>query len=175
MAISLGFWFCLLISAALFAVVALSPKLLSYLHLRNQYDTNQVHLVALERQAGQLQRVIDAIRGDKDFASELTRIELDAVRPDEEVIPVDVALKLDARPAESPATIPETTLPWYEPIVKYLAGDSKFRISLLGAAAALVVISFTMLQPAGAEQVSSGVRGCNSMWRSFCNRYVRHA
>ena len=29
------------------------------------------------------------------------------------------------------------------------------------------------LQPAGAEQVSSGVRGCSVVWQSLRNRYVR--
>jgi len=173
MAISLAFWLCLLVSAALFAVVALSPKFLVYLHLRSQFDVNQSRLVTLEHQAGQLQRVIDAIRGDKDFASELTRIEFDAVRPDEEVIPVDVALKLDARAFEMPLPNPAEVSMWYEPGVKYLASDGSLRVSLLGTAALLVVVSFTMLQPAGAEQVSSGVRSCNVIWRSLRNRYVR--
>jgi hypothetical protein len=173
MAISLAFWFCLLIAASLFAVVALSPKFLSYLRLRQQYDANQLHLVALERQGAQLQRVIDAIRCDKDFAAELTRIEFDAVRPGEEVIPVDVDLKLDASTSIEPLSDVVTTSPWYEPTVYYLASDAKFRMMLLGAAAVLVVISFSLLQPAGAIQVSTGARNCNSIWRSLRNRYVR--
>ena len=92
MAISLAFWLCLLLSAVLFAIVALSPKLFIYLQLRSQFDANQSRLVSLERQADQLQRVVHAIGNDKEFASELTRIEFDAVRPDEEVIPVDVVV-----------------------------------------------------------------------------------
>lgn len=173
MAISLAFWICLIVSALLFALVALSPKFFVYLRLRNQFDSNQLRLVALERHAGQLQRVIDAIRSDKDFKSELTRIEFDAARPDEEVIPVDVALKLDARAFD--ARIPfQAAMPmWYEPAVKWLASDSPVRTTLLATAALLVVVSFTLLQPAGAEQVSSGVRGCNLIWRSLRNRYVR--
>ena len=173
MAISLAFWLCLLLAANLFAVVALSPKLIVYLDLRSRFDVNQLRLVALENQAGQLQRVVEAIRGDKDFASELTRIEFDALRPDEEVIPVEVALKLDARAFETPLPNLDVVHTWYEPGVKYLAGDASLRTWLLGAAALLVVVSFTMLQPAGAKQVSSGVRNCNVIWRSLRNRYVR--
>jgi hypothetical protein len=157
----------------MFAVVALSPKFLIFLQLRTQFDSNQLRLVALEQQADRLHRVIDAIRGDKDFASELTRIEFDAVRPDEEVIPVELALKLDARAFETPLPNPKTDASLYEPLVRYVASDSKLRVSLLGLAGLLVIVSFTVLQPAGAEQISSGVRGCNPIWRSLRNRYVR--
>jgi hypothetical protein len=173
MAISLAFWLCLLFAAILFALVALSPKFFIYLQLRSQFDMNQRRLVGFEVQADQLQRVIDAIRNDKDFASELTRIEFDAVRPDEEVIPVEVALKLDARAGE---LLPPTTTMvhvWYEPFVKHLASDSSLRMSLLAAAALLVVVSFSLLQPAGAAQLSTGVRGCNPVWQSLRDRYVR--
>ena len=173
MAISLAFWLCLLVAAVLFALVSLSPKLSVYLQLRSQFDTNQLRLVTLELQAEQLQRVIDAIRTDKDFAAELTRIEFDAVRPDEEVIPVESALKLDARAVETPLPAPASVHVWYEPIVKYFASDNTLRVSLLGAAAILVIVSFTMLQPAGAEQVSTGARGCSAIWQSLRNRYVR--
>ena len=175
MAISLAFWLCLVLSAALFAVVALSPKFLVYLQLRGQFDANQVRLVSLETQAERLQRVIDAIRNDKDFASELTRIEFDAVRPDEEVIPVDSTLELDNRALAVPESAMEPARKWYAPIVQFVANDRNTRVTLLGSAAILIVISFTILQPAGAEQVTTGVHRANSIWRSLLSRYLRQA
>ncbi len=173
LAISLAFWLTLLMAAALFAAVALSPKLAVYLQLRSQFDANQFKLVSAERQAEHLQRVINAIRNDKDFASELTRVEFDAVRPGEEVLPVDDALELDGRRIIAPTPPPVPIPVWYEPGVRYVASESSLRTSLLASAALLVVVSFAMLQPAGAQQVSSGVRGCHSFWHGILNRYIR--
>ena len=171
--ISLLFWLCMAISAILFGMVSLSPKLLVYLQLRSHFDVNQRKLVALETQADQLQRVIDAMQTDKEFAAELTRIEFDAARPDEEVIPVDFPLKRDARAVETP--LPEIPVEhvWYEPVVKNLASDSRLRTSLLGAAAMLVVASFTLLQPVGLSAGSKGTRQSKSSWQNLRNRYSR--
>jgi hypothetical protein len=171
--ISLLFWLCIIVSAVLFGVVSLSPKLLVYLQLRSQFDMNQRKLVALENQAGQLQRVIEAMQHDKEFAAELIRIEVDAARPDEEVIPVDFPLKRDARAVETP--LPEITTEhvWYEPVVSHLASDSKLRTSLLGAAAMLVVASFTLLQPAGLSPAPKGAHQSRSTWKNLRNRYSR--
>ena len=173
LAISLLFWLCMVVSAILFGMVSLSPKLLVYLQLRSQFDANQRKLVALETQADQLQRVIDAMQTDKEFAAELTRIEFDAARPDEEVIPVDFPLKRDARFVETPILQITAEHVWYESAVKNLASDSKLRTSLLGAAAMLVVASFTLLQPAGLSTGSKGTRHSKSAWQNLRNRYSR--
>lgn len=174
MAISLLFWLCLLAAAALFAAVALSPKFLINLQLRSQFDANQIKLVTLEREAEQIQRVITAIREDKDFAAELTRMEFDAARPDEEIIPVESALKLDPRSNSNPAAIVSVD-PWYASAVRSLASDQNLRQTLLISAALLVVMSFAVLRPARAEQLVAGVRGGHSLWRSLRDRYVRSA
>ena len=175
MAVSLAFWICLLFSAMLFAMVGLSPKFQVYTQLRAQFDANQLRLVALEQHGEQLQRVIDAIRTDKDFESELTRIEFDALRPGEEVIPVDVSLRLDAKALDQARSkssmVPQSV--WHEPFVKSLASHGRLRMALLSLAAGLVVVSFTWLQPAGVAQVSAGIHGCTSVWQVLRNRYVR--
>lgn len=173
MAISIAFWLCLIFAAGLFGVVALSPKYLIYLQLRSQFDANQVRLVSLESQADKLQKVIDAIRTDKDFASELTRVEFDAVRPGEELLPVESSLELDHNALTVTDTTTELRHEWHEPVVAFIAGDRNARITLLGAAAVLIIISFTILQPASTEHVNSGVRGANSVWRTLLSRYVR--
>ena len=175
MVISLMFWLSLLVACVLFAVVSLAPKFEIYLQLRSQFDANQRRLVELELQAEQLQRVIEAIQTDVDFAAELTRIEFDAVRPDEEVIPVESALKLDARAVEKP--LPEVIAEhvWYEPLVLRVASDDRLRFSCLAAATLLVILSFTMLQPARTEPLSSAHRDQASFWQSLRKRYARHA
>lgn len=173
MAISLIFWLSLLVSAILFAVVSLSPKLETYLHLRDQFETNQRKLVDLELQAEQLRQVIDAIQTDTDFASELIRIEFDAVRPGEEVIPVDSALKLDARDSKSNFRNDADSIRPYEALVIRLASDSELRTLLLGSAILLVIFSFTLLQPPRAEVASSRDPHQPSFWKTLRQRYAR--
>lgn len=173
--ISLAFWCCLLLAAGLFGVVALSPKFLTYLQLRNQFDANQQRLVALDKQAGKLQRVIDAIHHDKEFAAELARIEFDAVRPGEEVLPVESTLELDHRDlAESSADSGAGKKIFYEPFVQMLATDEYLRLTLLAASALVIVFAFTSLQPSAVDG-SRPVRESNSLWRSLRNRYIRSA
>jgi cell division protein FtsB len=173
MAISLLFWFCLLLAALFFAAVSLAPKLLDSLQLRSQFDRNQRQLVAMERQTEQLQRVIEAIQTDADFSAELTRIEFDAVLPGEEVIPVEMDLKLDLRSLETPALPPvQAVQEWFEPIVLRLASDTRLRNGFLGAAILLVIVSFTACAPAGTEDPSHP-QGHDSLWGQFRKRYAR--
>lgn len=175
MAVSLIFWMLLLAACGLFALVSLSPKLLVYLTLRSQFERNQRRLVELEFQAEQLQRVVDAIRNDTDFASELTRIEFDAVLPDEEVIPVDTALKLDARPANVALPPDDALKEWYEPFVRTFATDEQLRIRLLVSASLLVIFSFAGLQPSRADSISTASDSRKSFWQSLVQRYARQA
>lgn len=174
LAVSLTFWLCLLLSATLFAVVGLAPKYLTYLQLRNQFDTNQLRLVHYEQQADKIGKVIEAIHSDKDFSAELARVEFDAVRPGEEVIPVDAGLELDAR--NQKITLPPTEVlqMWYEPTVRMFASDGPLRQTLLGVAALLVVISFAFLQPAGAGRGADG-DAQRSVWQTLRRRYTREA
>lgn len=173
MVVSLLFWFSVLTAATLFAAVGLSPKLIERSRLRDSYDANQFRLVQIERQNEQLQRVVDAIRNDKEFAAEMTRIEFDAVRQDEEIIPVDAGLRLSPRDVgipHAPAVMPRV---WYRPLLVPFAENDSLRMSLLGTAAALVVISFTWLQPATARRLVRPVGACQSVWSSLRARYVR--
>jgi len=173
MAVSLLFWFCLLLAALLFAAVSLAPKLLDSLQLRSQFDQNQRQLVAMERQTEQLQRVIEAIQTDADFSAELTRIEFDAVLPGEEVIPVEMDLKLDLRSLETPALPPiQAVKEWFEPIVLRLASDTRLRNGFLGAAILLVIVSFTACAPARNEDPCTP-QGHDSLWGQLRKRYAR--
>ena len=173
MVVSLVFWSCLLLAASLFASVALATKLAESLRLRDLYAVNQIELVAMERQNEQLQQVVQAIQHDPDFATELTRIEFDAVRPDEEIIPVTASLKLETRGAEVPHVQPVLPLAWYRPWIALLADNGPLRAKLLSAAALLVVISFTWLQPASAERFERTAKPVVTAWQALRSRYVR--
>ena len=128
-------------------------------------------LIAAERQNERLQRVVEAIRHDTDFASEMTRIEFDAVRADEEIIPVAANLKLETHGLEVTRVPPAIPPGWFQPWLEQLARNDSLRSMLLGAAAVLVVLSFTWLQPASTEQLERHLSlGC-SLWQTLRDRY----
>ena len=171
--VSLLFWACLLLAASLFASVALAPKLTETLRLRDLYTVNQLKLVSVERQNEQLQRVVEAIQHDKDFATEMTRIEFDAVRSDEEIIPVAADLKLETRGIETPRVQPVVSRAWYRPWLTLLTENDSLRSSLLGSAAVLVVVSFTWFQPASADRIAKQVQFGRTAWQALRKRYVQ--
>lgn len=174
MVISLLFWLCVLVAAALFAAVGLSPKLIEQLRLRDEFAANQFRLVQVEQQNEQLEQVVNAIRQDKEFAAEMTRIEFDAVRRDEEIIPVESELRLSPRDIgipHVPAVMPRA---WYRPLLVPIAENDSLRRNLLTAAAALVVVSFTWFQPTASERATaSGDVTRRSIWSALRDRYVR--
>ena len=171
--VSLLFWACLLLAASLFASVALAPKLTETLRLRDLYTVNQLKLVSVERRNEQLQRVVEAIQHDKDFATEMTRIEFDAVRSDEEIIPVAADLKLETRGIETPRVQPVVSRAWYRPWLTLLTENDSLRSSLLGSAAVLVVVSFTWFQPASADRIAKQVQFGRTAWQALRKRYVQ--
>lgn len=171
---SLAFWGCLLLAAGLFGVVALSPKVVTYLQLRQQFDSNQLRLVSLDKQAGKLQRVIDAIHTDREFAAELARIEFDAVKPGEEVLPVDSTLELDHHKLADEPDAAVVKKMGYEPFLQMLSTDEYLRLTLLAVSALLIVFAFTSLQPTTVD-ASQSKDETSSIWRSLRNRYIRSA
>lgn len=174
MVISLLFWLSVLVATALFAAVGLSPKLIEQLQLRDEFAANQLHLVQVEQQNEQLEQVVNAIRQDKEFAAEMTRIEFDAVRRDEEIIPVESELRLSPRDIgipHAPAVMPRA---WYRPLLVPFAENDSLRRNLLAAAAALVVVSFTWFQPtSSASQLASDAAPRRSIWFALRDRYIR--
>ncbi len=174
MVISLLFWLSVLVAAALFAAVGLSPKLIEQLRLRDEFTANQFRLVQVEQQNEQLEQVVNAIRHDKEFAAEMTRIEFDAVRRDEEIIPVESELRLSPRDIgipHVPAVMPRA---WYRPLLVPFAENDSLRRNLLAAAAALVVVSFTWFHPTASARASVPAdTTLRSIWSALRDRYVR--
>jgi hypothetical protein len=137
---------------------------------------NQMRLLQLERQTLQLKDVVVALEKDPTFAEELARVEFDAVRPGEEVLPVGPGLRLDPRtePVAGPKAL--STSPRWLPVVTVLAEDRTLRSELLFAAAVLVIAAFTWLhepvergRPAGPPETKPG-------WsQRLRSRYVRAA
>jgi hypothetical protein len=156
--VSLLFWLCLFLAGAMYAAVALSPKLLAWASLRDEHYGNQVRLVELEKQVKYLGRVVDALEDDPEFAAQLARVDFDASRPGDERITVDPSLSLDARDESRPrATVDRTA--WYLPLLRQFADRPEFRRALLTIAAALSIFSFAFLQEAPSEGTQAPVPG----------------
>lgn len=156
--VSLLFWLALLVAAGLYAAVALAPRYLAWLELREEFYRNQVRLVALERQAAYLNSVVAALENDSQFAAELARIDFDASRPGEERIPVERHLSLDGRSADPAAAPLASSLPWYAPLVALAAQDHRLRRNVLIAAAVVVIVAFTFLHESQAPQIRAAAR-----------------
>lgn len=150
---SLAFWICLLFSAALYSSIALSPKLLAYLTLRQECDTHQLKLVGLEKQISHIQKVIDALKHDPSFARELARIDFDAVKSDEERIPVDSSLTQTVRPGAADLDVAPPDLPWFTPILRLLAYSRPVGNIVLAISAIVILYAFTCLGERGFRRI----------------------
>ena len=143
---SLLFWLCLLIAAALYAVIALSPRLVVWGDLQVESARQQVELVNLERQAQQLARVAAALERDPEFVAELARVELAAAKPGGTQIPLPPALGFDPRAPRAVEAAAEPTTPWYLPAARRAAADGRLRWRMLGAASGILLFAFVFLQ-----------------------------
>lgn len=134
----------------LFLCVALSPKLLMLLTLREQYERQQLRLIALEDEVHHLRQVETALQHDRGFSDELSRVVFGSTNPRELSVPVDRQFWLDGQRDFLPSRGRSEFWPWYTPVVRRLATVSPLRISLLILSAVMVVYGFTFLQPSDA-------------------------
>jgi cell division protein FtsB len=142
---SLAFWLCLIMSAALYATVTLSPKLLAFLTLNREYRANQWKLVSLKTQVDHLQKVIDAQKNDPAFVREQARSDFEISSPDEQRIPVDSHLRLNIGTGNADLAVVPAELPWYSPLLAIVARSRSVSNTLLGIAAVLVLYAFALL------------------------------
>ena len=146
---SLTFWLCLLFSAAIYATVALSPKLVNWIVLTQQHRANQLRLVAIENQVEHLKKIVSALKTEKSFAQELARVDFHAAGTEEQRIPVAPDLALNTRSDAANLNLPAPELPWYTPLLQTAAYNARFGDALLGLAAGLIIYAFTCLHENG--------------------------
>jgi cell division protein FtsB len=143
--VSLAFWLCLFMAAALYGVVTLSPKVLAFLVLDRQYRTNQWRLVSQEKQVARLQRVIEAQTNDPAFMREQARSDFDVANSDEQRIPVQSHLRLNIETGTAGPPVTNADLPRYAALLEFVARSHAVGNALLGSAAILVLYAFTRL------------------------------
>jgi len=142
---SLAFWLCLFAAAALYGTVTLSPKLLAFLTLNRQYQSNQWKLVSLEKQVGHLQKVIDAQKNDPAFVREQARSDFDVADADDERIPVESHLRLNIATGSANLQVAPAEMPWYSLLLAVVARSRNVSNTLLAIAALLVLYAFALL------------------------------
>jgi len=152
---TLAFWFCLLVSVGLYAVVALAPRLHESLSLARRVQANQHYLVDLERRVARLQKLNALHDTDRALVRERARAELGIWQPREERIAVSPRLTLQiAGEAPPPPSGWAQTLPWYAAALRLPAESPTVGGVLLAGAAVTVVFSFTFFatrSPPGAQ------------------------
>ncbi len=143
--VPLAFWMCLLSSAALFASVALAPRLVEWHELHLATLARQQQLVELEQHIQHLEKVVHALEYDPHFQSEVTRREIGG--PVEgELIPIEKSLTVDVSlPAVEGPNVP-LVVPWYIPILRTLSVPSDWRRRVLWASAGLCLLAFVALR-----------------------------
>lgn len=145
--ISLAFWLALLGAVGLYGLVALSPKLLSCIQLRHDYQATQVRLAGLEHEVEDLNQVVDSLSRDPEFVRKLASVEFGARRPGEERIALDEQLQLSIRDNDPVFEVPPDSLPWYGSAVYPFAVHPRLRGAMLLASGLILVFAFVFLQP----------------------------
>lgn len=129
--VSLAFWLALLAAIGVYSLVALSPKLLSYIQLRHDNHAAQMRLVGLEHEVDDLTQVVESLARDPDFVRKLASVEFGARRAGEERIPVDEHLQLSNRDNDPVFEMPADSLPWYGSAVYPFAVNNHLRGAML--------------------------------------------
>lgn len=160
--ISLAFWTLLLFAAALYASVAVSPKLATWMKVRRQLVHNANQLARLESEVDYLDRLSRTLTTDGDFARQLTAATLQA-NPSDNSLPVPEWLL--ASPHERLTVDTSGTQPAvFENLTDVLATNVLLREFSLAAAAMLTVFGFTFLNDAG---VACLLGPLQYLWRAF--------
>ncbi|TXT18942.1 MAG: hypothetical protein FD138_4391 [Planctomycetota bacterium] len=171
--VSLAFWLALLAAIGMYALVALSPKLLSFIQLRHDYHATQVRLAGLEHEVEDLNQVVDSLSRDADFVRKLASVEFGARRAGEERIAVDEHLQLSIRDNDPVFEMPTDSLPWYGSAVYPFAVHPRLRGTLLLAAGLILVFAFVFLQPTSAASFAKKPSAESSSSSGLWVRYRR--
>ena len=139
-------WACLFLAAASYGTVHLTPRLWTMVKLQQEYDTNQLRLVSLERQLSDLDQMAKALETDAEFAAALARVEFPHDQPGVQRIPVEPHLAQDPRDFNPKLDVPEPAWPWFTPLLKHVVENPKFNNSLLASAALFTLMAFIPLR-----------------------------
>ena len=169
--VSFLFWGQLMVAGVLYGSVAMAPKLSTYIELDDEYVTGQTELVQLERQVFELRKITASLEQDPGLLEELARIDLDATRPGEELIPLQDHLTLQSRITKHYPATSKSSEQWYSPFLIAFATDHQLRTMSLFVAAGLVLVAFTFFQPSQAVRFSTGWKNLREGTSTMLARY----
>jgi hypothetical protein len=136
---SIVFWLCLFMAAGLFGAVVLVPKLLVAERLTVRHRELEQQLDWMQRRVDYLGQVAEAFENDPEFAAEVARVDLGAIRPDERRLPAEPVL---AFRAPQPVSILPRARPRWTALLEPLAADQTVRDAALFTAAGLLIAGF---------------------------------
>ena len=170
--ISVAFWFTLLVAAGMYAAVALSPKLATWINAHGQYADNAARLAALEDEADYLERLTAALKSDPAFAVQL----VDAAQGQSARDTGIVNFSGEAVPAKPPANsrvVQSAIQPQLSGLVFHLASHEQHRTWLLVGSCSLTLLAFSLLNEAGVGVVLAMLGMISSAVRTTVGRYRR--
>ena len=170
--ISIAFWSGLLVSAVMYAGVALAPKLANWISVRQQHAANAVRLQELEDEVDYLERVSAALKTDPEFAHRLVQA-TQLGSKENEFVPVSGNLVFGGV-RDKPATEQPLVKPAVAELVMHLASHQKHRTWLLFSAAGLTVLAFTLLNESGAGIMQAAYGSVQSFFHRAIARYRRN-
>ena len=143
--VSLAFWFCLFLAAAMYAVVVLAPKWHAYQNLNSEHRNNQLQLVSLERDVKRLGKVVTVLENDTEFAAELARVDFGAIRPGDERLSVDEDLKMNVQSLQQLTPPRITRQAGSTELIRLFSQHRQYRQFTLATACLLALFAFCFL------------------------------
>lgn len=180
--VSLSFWCSLMAASLMYAAVSLSPRLEEWLAARDQYASNAHRLHVLENEVDYLERVVDAMKKDPEFARRMSEqiqlspspvsesgLEPTTVAAPDGTLPASVVSQTIEQPRLPSAALPKELRKW----ILDLATNSELRTWLLAFAAGLTLLAFTLLNESGKAIVLAVFGTIGSVLRGVTGRYFR--
>jgi hypothetical protein len=173
--ISLAFWCSLAAAATVYAAVALSPKFVVWIDVRQQHRDNALRLHELEQEVDYLERVVQTLKTDPEFARRVAESGNTAptiVAEANDPTPRHGSAEFESMPDSSAARM-QLLSPDSLVIIRRIASEHKLRSALLTGSAAVTLFAFTLLNEAGGSLVISAFSAIIGTLKSLFRRYVR--
>jgi hypothetical protein len=167
---SVAFWLALLAAAAMYAAVALSPKLADWVNVRQHYLSNAERLKQLEDEVDYLERVATALKSDPEFAIRLVRANQDPRSSDSEFVPVANDLVFSGG-QQVAVTQPQVLQPRLVNLIFHLASHRQHRHWLLITSASLTLVAFTLFNDTGVGIVRITLNASAAIVSATTSRY----
>lgn len=172
--VSVVFWICLGVCAALFATAALAPQIVEFETLQQQLRDQQSQQDALQGEIRHLQLLQQSLTVDPEFAARMAAAEMNLSGSAMQV-PLEASLSFNPHVprSASPREAVSVDAPWYLPLLSELAQPTPLRTRWLWCTAMLCLIAFSCIH----DGIFTGPFGrtLTHLQQFFHNRYTTSA